>query len=63
MLNLMMGGWKTWVAVAGMVLLAVVDAANGDFDAAGSKVMAALGLVGLGHKIEKSRSGGPGSNG
>ena len=50
-----MGGWKTWAAVAGLALLAMVDAANGDFDAAGAKIMAALGLVGLGHKIEKNK--------
>ena len=50
---LVMGGWKTWTAAAGLVLLAVADVANGDIEAAGTKVMAALGLVGLGHKVDK----------
>jgi hypothetical protein len=49
-----MKGWVTWVAVAGFVLLAVVDFANGDYDAAMTKLTAAGGLIGIGRKIEKA---------
>lgn len=49
----MMGGWKTWTAAAGLVLLAVADVAGGDYEAAGTKIVSALGLIGLGHKIDK----------
>ena len=58
----MMGGWKTWTAAAGLALLAVVDVANGDFAAAGTKFVAALGMIGLGDKIEKAGSD-PGNHG
>lgn len=48
-----MKGWKTWAAVVGLVVLAVVDISNGDYEAAMTKLASAGGLVGIGHKIEK----------
>ena len=54
-----MGGWKTWTAAIAIALFAVVDAGNGDYDAAGTKLAASLGLLGLGHKIEKAQDSGP----
>jgi hypothetical protein len=50
----MMRGWKTWVAVAGLALLAAVDLSNGDTEAALEKAAGALALVGIGHKVEKA---------
>ena len=50
-----MKGWKTWAATVGLVILAVVDISNGDYEAAMTKLASAGGLVGLGHKIEKNQ--------
>ena len=50
-----MKGWKTWAAVSGLVILAVVDISNGDYEAAMTKIASAGGLVGIGHKIEKKQ--------
>lgn len=50
----MMKGWKTWVGVVGMVALAVYDLSNGDVEQAMAKATAAFGLLGLGHKIDKT---------
>lgn len=50
-----MKGWVTWVAVGGALALAVVDFANGDYEAMGAKLTMALGALGLGRKIEKNK--------
>jgi len=54
-MNAVMGGWITWVAVAGLVLLAVVDFYNGEYQKAIEKLTAAGGLIGIGRKIEKGK--------
>lgn len=51
MKNNTLGGWKTWLAVAGLVLLGLSDVVGGDVEAALAKFSAALGLIGLGQKI------------
>ena len=48
-----MGGYKTWIAIAGFVCLAVYDIINGQVDQALTKIAAALALLGIGAKIEK----------
>ncbi len=53
-MNLPMGGYKTWLAVAGMVILGVVDILNGAIEIGITKIVGALGLLGLGAKIEKN---------
>lgn len=50
-----MKGWKTWAAVVSLALLGIVDLANGDIPSGITKLTAALGLVGVGHKIEKTK--------
>jgi len=50
-----MGGWKTWTAAGAFFLLGAVDVANGDIEAGLAKITFALGLIGIGHKIEKSK--------
>jgi hypothetical protein len=51
-----MRGWKTWLAVAGMVLAAGNDADNNsDYVGAMTKAIVALGMLGIGHKIEKKK--------
>jgi len=49
----MMKGYKTWLAVIGMVALGVVDIINGMPEAGVTKIVGALALLGIGHKIEK----------
>ncbi len=49
----MMKGWKTWLAVAGMVILGIVDIFNGASEQGITKIVGALALIGIGHKIEK----------
>ena len=51
----MMAGYKTWLAVAGMVILGVVEILNGATETGITKIVAALALVGIGHKIEKQK--------
>ena len=49
-----MKGWKTWFAAACTAGLGVVSILNGDTEAGLQQIAFALGLVGLGHKIEKA---------
>ena len=51
----MMGGYKTWMAVLGMVILGVLDIINGQSETGITKIVAALGMLGIGAKIEKSK--------
>ena len=53
----MMGGWKTWIAAVCLGLLAGIDVYDGNIESGMSKLAAALGMVGLGHKIEKTGGG------
>jgi len=48
-----MKGYKTWLAVAGMVILGAVDILDDQLEQGITKIIAALGLLGIGHKIEK----------
>jgi hypothetical protein len=59
-----MTGWKTWaagigsiVSGVGMIIVAVSsDPINGELITSGiALIIAGLGLLGIGHKIEKSR--------
>ena len=50
----MMGGWKTWIAVAGTVLLGISDIYEGRMDAGVQKFVAAMALAGVGHKLDKT---------
>ncbi len=52
----LMGGWKTWIAAIAMAALGVVDIVSGDYEAGAVKISGAFGMVGLGHKIEKSKA-------
>ena len=51
-----MKGWKTWLAAAGTAALGIVDIVNGEVETGVMKIVAALGLVGVGHKLEKGKS-------
>lgn len=56
-----MKGWKTWLAVACTAGLGIVSIANGDTAYGLQQLTLALGMLGLGHKIEKAGAvnGGP----
>lgn len=49
----MMKGWKTWLAVGGMLLLGIADIVNDQTESGITKIVAAVGMLGIGHKIEK----------
>ena len=49
-----MKGWKTWLAAGCTAGLGVVSILNGDTAAGLQQIVLALGMVGLGHKIEKA---------
>lgn len=53
-----LGGWKTWLAALGLAFLGAVDLIEGDLEAALTKLSSALGLIGIGHKIQKAGLGG-----
>lgn len=50
-----MGGWKTWAAAIGLCVLGVYEIALGDTDSGLGRIIMGVGLVGLGHKIEKNQ--------
>ena len=49
-----MKGWKTWLAVAGLTALGLVDIFSGQTEIGITKIVGAIGMLGLGHKIEKA---------
>lgn len=49
-----MKGWKTWLAAACTAGLGVVSIVNGEMETGIQQIVLALGMVGLGHKIEKA---------
>lgn len=53
----MLNGWKTYLAAVGMAALGIVAIAQGDIPSGVQQLVAALALVGIGHKIEKSGLG------
>ena len=50
-----MKGWITWVGALGLLLLGIVDIAQGDLEAGIAKIVAAWTAVGIGRKIEKTK--------
>jgi hypothetical protein len=53
-----MEGWKTWLAVIGMILYAVgVEGfLHNNWAACIQMILAALALIGIGSKIDKAKS-------
>lgn len=49
-----MKGWKTWAAAFFTAGLGVITVINGDTIGGAQQIVAALALVGLGHKLEKA---------
>ena len=51
-----MSGYKTWLAVIGFVLLGVYEVINGNIQKGFEYFMIALSLLGIGHKLEKTKT-------
>jgi len=49
----MMKGWKTWAAAGGLCLLGLYLVYEGKDDLGIQAILIGLGLVGIGHKVEK----------
>jgi hypothetical protein len=49
----LMGGWKTWTGAVGLVLMGISAILDGNPDAGIMRIVEALALVGIGHKLEK----------
>lgn len=50
-----MSGWKTWAAAVGLCALGIYEIALGNTDSGLERIVLAVGLVGIGHKIEKQQ--------
>ena len=53
-----MKGWKTWVGAAGMAIVGIYEISEGQVELGVSKIALALGMIGLGHKVEKNAQNG-----
>jgi hypothetical protein len=51
-----MKGWKTWLAVGCTAVLGTLNIVNGDTAGGLQQPTLALGMFGLGHKIEKAKN-------
>ena len=49
-----MKGWKTWLAAIGTGALGVYEIKAGNTEGGIMKILGALALVGIGHKVEKA---------
>lgn len=49
-----MKGFKTWLSAIGMAALGIYQITEGQLETGIQTVLAAVALVGLGHKLEKS---------
>jgi len=58
-MKLPMGGYITWIAVIGTILLGIVDFYNGDTEGGLQKLAGAVALVGIGKKVEQSSPNPP----
>ena len=48
-----MGGWKTWASALGLFAIGVFEIIEGNTESGAGRIVLAVGLIGLGHKIEK----------
>jgi hypothetical protein len=59
-----MNGWKTYASAAALAVLGIIDMLNGDTLTGAQKLVGALALVGIGHKLDKaSVTAAPASSG
>jgi len=50
-----MKGWKTWLSAIGLGVLGAVEMVNGQYESGAMKMLGGLGLIGVGHKVEKQK--------
>lgn len=48
-----MKGWKTWAAALLLIAIGVYEIGMGETESGVGRIAMALGLIGIGHKIEK----------
>lgn len=48
-----MKGWKTWAAAIGMIALGGYEAYAGNTEGGMQKILMGMGMIGIGHKMEK----------
>jgi hypothetical protein len=49
-----MGGWKTWASALGLFAIGVFEIVEGNTESGAGRIVLALGLIGIGAKIEKA---------
>lgn len=49
-----MKGWKTWVGAIGMAIVGIYEISEGQVESGVGKIALGLGLIGVGHKVEKA---------
>lgn len=49
-----MKGWKTWASAVGAMALGVYEMTEGQIEAGIGHIALGCGLIGIGHKIEKT---------
>jgi uncharacterized membrane protein YiaA len=54
----MMRGWKTWVAAIGTIALGVYEITEDKIEMGLGHIAMGLGLIGIGHKVEKTAANG-----
>lgn len=50
----MMKGWKTWIAAIGAIALGLYEVIDGQTEAGIGHITFGAGLIGIGHKVEKT---------
>ena len=52
--NKMMQGWKTWLSGIGAIVYGVILIIGGHAEQGVTLILSGLGIIGIGHKIEKA---------
>ena len=53
-----MKGWKTWLGSIGMIAVGVYEISEGQTESGVGKIAMGLGMIGIGHKVEKNGANG-----
>lgn len=53
-----MKGWKTWLGSIGMIAVGVYEISEGQTESGVGKIAMGLGMIGIGHKVEKNATNG-----
>lgn len=53
-----MKGWKTWAGSIGTILVGIYEISEGHVESGVAKIALGLGMIGIGHKVEKNGANG-----